>query len=401
MQASIFLEAGKEHAVLHQHPWIFANTVARYEGKVGLGTTVSVFNDAKKLIGRAAYSPHSQIRARMWTWDPDEPIDHAFFKRKIAGAIEHRQRWVKDTNAIRLIFGEADGLPGLVVDQYDKLLVCQFLSAGADHWKEVIVQILAQQTGCESIYERSDAAVRQREGLELHTGLLFGKPLEPEVLVQENGIAYLVDPINGHKTGFYIDQRDNRRLVMELAENRSVLNMFCYTGGFSLAALKGGARHVTSVDSSGDALAIAKKQTRLNEFDENRATWLDQDAFETLKNLRVAENYYDLIVLDPPKFAPSAAHLPKAIRAYKEINRTAMQMVEKSGLILTFSCSGAMDMETFEKTIFMASKEASSHQKSGDLKFRVLKRLTSGLDHPKLTCFPEGDYLKGLLLERI
>jgi 23S rRNA (cytosine1962-C5)-methyltransferase len=337
----------------------------------------------------------------MWTWDPEEPIDHAFFKRKIAGAIEHRQRWVKDTNAIRLIFGEADGLPGLVVDQYDKLLVCQFLSAGADHWKEVIVQILAQQTGCESIYERSDAAVRQREGLELHTGLLFGKPLEPEVLVQENGIAYLVDPINGHKTGFYIDQRDNRRLVMELAENRSVLNMFCYTGGFSLAALKGGARHVTSVDSSGDALTIAKKQTRLNEFDENRATWLDQDAFETLKNLRVAENYYDLIVLDPPKFAPSAAHLPKAIRAYKEINRTAMQMVEKSGLILTFSCSGAMDMETFEKTIFMASKEASSHQKSGDLKFRVLKRLTSGLDHPKLTCFPEGDYLKGLLLERI
>jgi len=401
MQASIFLEAGKEHAVLHQHPWIFANTVARYEGKVSPGTTVSVFNDAKKLIGRAAYSPHSQIRARMWTWDPEEPIDHAFFKRKIAGAIEHRQRWVKDTNAIRLIFGEADGLPGLVVDQYDKLLVCQFLSAGADHWKEVIVQILAQQTGCESIYERSDAAVRQREGLELHTGLLFGKPLEPEVLVQENGIAYLVDPINGHKTGFYIDQRDNRRLVMELAENRSVLNMFCYTGGFSLAALKGGARHVTSVDSSGDALTIAKKQTRLNEFDENRATWLDQDAFETLKNLRVAENYYDLIVLDPPKFAPSAAHLPKAIRAYKEINRTAMQMVEKSGLILTFSCSGAMDMETFEKTIFMASKEASSHQKSGDLKFRVLKRLTSGLDHPKLTCFPEGDYLKGLLLERI
>ena len=401
MQASIFLEAGKEHAVLHQHPWIFANTVARYEGKVGLGTTVSVFNDAKKLIGRAAYSPHSQIRARMWTWDPEEPIDHAFFKRKIASALEHRQSWVKDTNAIRLIFGEADGLPGLVVDQYDKLLVCQFLSAGADHWKEVIVQILAQQTGCESIYERSDAAVRQREGLELHTGLLFGKPPEPEVLVQENGIAYLVDPINGHKTGFYIDQRDNRRLVMELAESRRVLNMFSYTGGFSLAALKGGAKQVTSVDSSGDALAIAKKQTKLNQFDENRATWLDQDAFETLKSLRVAEQYFDLIVLDPPKFAPSAAHLPKAIRAYKEINRTAMQMVEKSGLILTFSCSGAMDMETFEKTIFMASKEASSHQKSGDLKFRVLKRLTSGLDHPKLTCFPEGDYLKGLLLERV
>jgi 23S rRNA (cytosine1962-C5)-methyltransferase len=401
MLASIHLEAGKDHSVLHQHPWIFASTVARYEGKVGIGSTVTVFNDAKNMIGRAAYSPHSQIRARMWTWDPQESIDHAFFKRKIAAAIDHRKKWVKNTNAIRLIFGEADGLPGLVVDQYDKLLVCQFLSAGADHWKDVIVDVLAQQTGCESIFERSDAAVRQREGLESKVGLLFGKQPEPEVLVHENGIAYLVDPIHGHKTGFYIDQRDNRLLVQELSKNRRVLNMFCYTGGFSLSALKGGATQVISVDSSGDALEMAKKQTQLNQFDQSKAIWRDQDAFETLKNLRVEKEYFDLIVLDPPKFAPSAVHLSKAIRAYKEINRTAMQMVSKSGLILTFSCSGAMDMETFEKTIFMASKEAANHQKSGELKFRVLKRLTSGLDHPKLTCFPEGDYLKGLLLERI
>jgi 23S rRNA (cytosine1962-C5)-methyltransferase len=401
MQASIYLEAGKDHSVLHQHPWIFASTVARYEGKVGIGSTVTVFNDAKNMIGRAAYSPHSQIRARMWTWDPQESIDHAFFKRKIAAAIDHRKKWVKNTNAIRLIFGEADGLPGLVVDQYDKLLVCQFLSAGADHWKDVIVDVLAQQTGCESIFERSDAAVRQREGLESKVGLLFGKQPEPEVLVHENGIAYLVDPIHGHKTGFYIDQRDNRLLVQELSKNRRVLNMFCYTGGFSLSALKGGATQVISVDSSGDALEMAKKQTQLNQFDQSKAIWRDQDAFETLKNLRVEKEYFDLIVLDPPKFAPSAVHLSKAIRAYKEINRTAMQMVSKSGLILTFSCSGAMDMETFEKTIFLASKEAANHQKSGELKFRVLKRLTSGLDHPKLTCFPEGDYLKGLLLERI
>jgi 23S rRNA (cytosine1962-C5)-methyltransferase len=401
MQGSIYLEAGKDHSVLHQHPWIFASAVARYEGKVGLGTTVTVFNDAKNMIGRAAYSPHSQIRARMWSWDPEESIDHAFFKRKIAAAIEHRKKWVKNTNAIRLIFGEADGLPGLVVDQYDQLLVCQFLSAGADHWKDVIVEVLAQQTGCESIFERSDAAVRQREGLESKVGLLFGKQPEAEILVHENGIAYLVDPIHGHKTGFYIDQRDNRHIVQELSDNRRVLNMFCYTGGFSLSALKGGATQVISVDSSGDALEMAKKQTQLNNFDSSKAIWRDQDAFETLKNLRVEKEYFDLIVLDPPKFAPSAVHLSKAIRAYKEINRTAMQMVSKSGLILTFSCSGAMDMETFEKTIFMASKEAASHQKSGELKFRVLKRLTSGLDHPKLTCFPEGDYLKGLLLERI
>lgn len=401
MQASIFLEGGKDHSVLHQHPWIFASSVSRYEGKVGLGTTVSVFNDAKKLIGRAAYSPHSQIRARMWTWNPEEVIDHAFFKRKIAAAITYRKQFLIHTNAIRLIFGEADGLPGLVVDQYAQVLVCQFLSAGAEHWKEVIVGILAQQTSCKTIYERSDAAVRQREGLEPTTGLLFGQPLETLVEVQENAITYLVDPLHGHKTGFYIDQRENRLLVQDLSENRRVLNMFCYSGGFSLSALKGGATQVISVDSSGDALTLAKKQTQRNGFDETRSVWLDQDAFETLKKLRVAQESFDLIVLDPPKFAPSAAHLPKAIRAYKEINRTALQMLSKSGLILTFSCSGAMDVETFEKTIFTAIREAAGHEKSGDFKFRVLKRLTSGLDHPKLTCFPEGDYLKGLLLERI
>ena len=401
MQASIFLESGKDHSVLGQHPWIFSGSIARYEGKVGLGTTVLVYNDAKKLLGRAAYSPNSQIRARMWSWDPEEPIDHAFFKRKIALALQHRNKWVKDTNGIRLIFGEADGIPGLVVDQYDKVLVCQFLSAGVDHWKKVIVEILAQQTGCETIFERSDAAVRQREGLELQTGTLFGNPPPKEILIHENGISYLVDPYDGHKTGFYIDQRENRKLVQDLSKDRKVLNMFCYTGGFSLSALKGDASQVISVDSSGDALEIAKKQNNLNQFDINKSTWLDQDAFETLKKLRISEETFDLIVLDPPKFAPSVAHLAKAIRAYKEINRTAMQMLSKSGLLLTFSCSGAMDMDTFEKTVFLASREAASHQKSGDLKFRVLKRLTSGLDHPKLTCFPEGDYLKGLLLERI
>ena len=220
-------------------------------------------------------------------------------------------------------------------------------------------------------------------------------------MIHENGISYLVDPYQGHKTGFYIDQRENRKLVQDLSKDRKVLNMFCYTGGFSLSALKGDASQVISVDSSGEALETAKKQTILNQFDTNKAVWLDEDAFETLKKLRVSEETFDLIILDPPKFAPSAAHLAKAIRAYKEINRTAMQMLSKSGLILTFSCSGAMDMDTFEKTVFLASKEAASHQKSGELKFRVLKRLTSGLDHPKLTCFPEGDYLKGLLLERI
>jgi 23S rRNA (cytosine1962-C5)-methyltransferase len=401
MQASIYLEANKEHSVIQQHPWIFAGTIAKYEGKINIGSTVTVFNSAKKMIGRAAYSPQSQIRARMWSWDPEEPIDHAFFKRKIAAAIDHRKKWVQETNAVRLIFGEADGLPGLVVDQYNQTLVCQFLSAGAEFWRDVIVEVLAKQTHCTSIYERSDAAVRQREGLESRVGTLFGSEPSNEVLVQENGIHYLVDPLQGHKTGFYIDQRDNRKLVMDLSHKRRVLNTFCYTGGFSLAALKGGAREVVSVDSSGDALEVAKKQTQVNGLDHLPAVWLDRDAFDTLKELRVANEQFDLIVLDPPKFAPSAGHLANAIKAYKEINRNAMQLVSKGGLVLTFSCSGAMDSELFEKTVFTASKEAANHSKSGDLKFRVLKRLTSGLDHPKLTCFPEGDYLKGLLLERV
>jgi 23S rRNA (cytosine1962-C5)-methyltransferase len=353
------------------------------------------------MIGRAAYSPQSQIRARMWSWDPEEPIDHAFFKRKIASAIEHRKKWIQHTNAVRLIFGEADGLPGLVVDQYDQTLVCQFLSAGVDFWRDAIVEVLAQQTKCRTIYERSDASVRQREGLPPRVGVLYGPAPSNEVLVQENDIRYLVDPIDGHKTGFYIDQRENRRLVMELSNNRRVLNTFCYTGGFSLAALKGGATEVVSVDSSGDALAIAKKQVQLNQLDSQISSWLDQDAFDALKNFRMENKEFDLIVLDPPKFAPSSSHLANAIKAYKEINRNAMQIVSKGGLILTFSCSGAMDSELFDKTVFTASKEAANHVKTGYLKFRVLKRLTSGLDHPKLTCFPEGDYLKGLLLERI
>jgi 23S rRNA (cytosine1962-C5)-methyltransferase len=401
MNPSIFLDSSKEHSVLQQHPWVFAGTIDRYEGKVGIGTTVQVYSSAKKLIGRAAYSPQSQIRARMWSWNPDEPIDHAFFKRKVAAAIDHRKKWIANTNAVRLIFGEADGLPGLVVDQYDQTLVCQFLSAGVDFWRDALVDILVSQTGCKLVYERSDAAVRQREGLSSRVGSLFGPEPSNEVLVQENGIDYLVDPIHGHKTGFYIDQRDNRKLVQDLSQNRRVLNTFCYTGGFSLAALKGGASEVISVDSSGEALEVAKKQTVLNGMETSRTKWLDQDAFDALKGFRVADEVFDLIVLDPPKFAPSASHLANAVKAYKEINRNAMQLVSKGGLVLTFSCSGAMDSELFEKTIFTASKEASNHIKSGDLKFRVLKRLTSGLDHPKLTCFPEGDYLKGLLLERV
>lgn len=401
MQANLILAAGKERAPLQGHPWIFSGAIKSFSGKMSSGSTVTVQTDDGKFIGRAAYSQSSQIRARIWSWDENEPIDHAFFKRKIASAIAHRNKWVKNTNAIRLIFGEADGLPGLVVDQYNNILVCQFLSAGVEHWKKVIIDILQAQTGCETIIERSDAAVREREGLPLITGVLYGELKNPEVVAVENEIQYLINPFEGHKTGFYIDQRDNRALVAQWAKNCRVLNTFCYTGGFSLAALHGGATEVISVDSSGDALAVAQRQVELNGFDQSKAKWLDRDAFEVLKEFRVAQELFDIIILDPPKFAPSAQHLVRAKKAYKDINRSAMQMLKPGGLLFTFSCSGAMDLETFDQTIIAASIEAASHKKDENLKFRVLKRLTSGQDHPKLISFPEGDYLKGLLLERI
>lgn len=400
MQVSLTLLPGKERSLMRHHPWIFAGAIAKVQGKPASGSTVLVMSDSGKFIGRAAYSPNSQIRARIWSWDEQEPIDHAFFKRKIAMALEHRRRWIKNTTAIRLIFGEADGLPGLVVDQYEDTLVVQFLSAGVEFWKEALIDVLKQQTGCVRIYERSDAAVREREGLLQTKGLIWGEPPAGAVTATENGIRYKIDVLEGHKTGFYIDQRDNRALVAELSAGKRVLNMFSYTGGFSLAALKGGALSVTSVDSSGDALAMAKDQAALNGFDENKAEWVDADAFDTLRKYRTEGRKFDVVVLDPPKFAPSAQHLPRAKRAYKDINRTAMQLLEPGGLLLTFSCSGAMNLELFEDVISSASMEASTHLNDSRGGFRILKILSSGLDHPKLASFPEGDYLKGLLLER-
>mgnify|MGYP006267646815 CR=1 FL=1 len=401
MQATVKLKAGKERPLYRHHPWIYSNAIEQVDGKVYPGSTVQVIGHDGKFLAKGAYSPSSQIRVRIFTWDEDEIIDHAFFKRRIAKAIAHRKFWIKNTNAIRLIFGESDGLPGLIVDQYADTLVCQFLFAGVEHWKDAIVAALAQQTACKRIVERSDAAVRAREGLEPHVGALLGDlPSEP-IHINECGVLYSVDVLQGHKTGFYIDQRDSRDLVSQLSFEKEVLNMFCYTGGFSLAALKGGASHVTSVDSSGEALAMAQKQMMLNNFETTRATWIDADAFGVLTQLRKEGRRFDLVVLDPPKFAPSSHHLDKALRAYKEINRAGMQLLKSGGLLFTFSCSGAVDSALFEKTISMACAEAIGHSEDRTMEFRIIKRLSSGLDHPLLTSFPEGDYLKGLLLQRV
>jgi 23S rRNA (cytosine1962-C5)-methyltransferase len=395
---TITLKPAKDKSLVRRHPWIYSNAIARIDGNPSPGATVVVRAADGRFLARASYSPHSQIRARVWTFDESEPIDHAFFKRRVQRAVAHRRTMVKDTGATRLIFGEADGLPGLIVDYYvadvgaHAQLVCQFMATGVEAWKEAIVQALVDATGCPNVYERSDVSIRQKEGLEQTTGVLAGDAPPETLITNECGVRYHVDVRHGHKTGFYIDQRDNRVLVAQHAQGREVLNCFCYTGGFSLAALKGGATRVVSVDSSGEALALARENVLANGFDAEKAEWLDADAFKTLRRLYDEGRRFDLIVLDPPKFAPSKETVDRAARAYKDINLSGFKLLRPGGLLFTYSCSGAIDSDLFQKIVAGAAADAR-------VDARILKRLGAGVDHPLLTAFPEGEYLKGLLLQ--
>lgn len=398
---TVTLKPSKEKSLLRRHPWIYANAIERVDGKPALGATVIVRAHDGRFLARAAYSPHSQIRLRVWSFDEAEPIDHAFFKRRVQRAVAHRQAFVRDTGAVRLVFGEADGLPGLIVDHYIEdtsgdtgrgQLVCQFMAAGVEAWKEAIVAALVGATGCPNVYERSDVSIREKEGLEQTTGVLAGEAPPETLITRENGVRYHVDVRAGHKTGFYVDQRDNRALVQAYAAGRDVLNCFCYTGGFSLAALGGGAQRVVSIDSSGEALALARANVEANGFDAQRAQWLDADAFRTLRSLVDDGERFDLVVLDPPKFAPAREHVDRAARAYKDINLSGFRLLRPGGLLFTYSCSGAIDAELFQKIVAGAAADAR-------VDARILKRLGAGLDHPLLAAFPEGEYLKGLLLQ--
>ncbi|KVW61042.1 23S rRNA methyltransferase [Burkholderia ubonensis] len=398
---TVTLKLSKDKSLLRRHPWIYANAIDRVDGKPAPGATVIVRAHDGRFLARGAYSPHSQIRVRVWSFDENEPIDHAFFKRRVQRAVAHRNTMVSGTGAVRLVFGEADGLPGLIVDHYVEdsgaasprgQLVCQFMAAGVEAWKDAIVAALVGATGCPNVYERSDVSIREKEGLEQTTGVLAGDPPPATLITNENGVRYHVDVPNGHKTGFYVDQRDNRALVTQYANGRDVLNCFCYTGGFSLAALKGGAARVVSIDSSGDALALAQQNVVANGFDPARASWLDADAFKTLRRLVDEGERFDLIVLDPPKFAPTRDSVDRAARAYKDINLSGFKLLRPGGLLFTYSCSGAIDMDLFQKIVAGAAADAK-------VDARILKRLGAGVDHPLLSAFPEGEYLKGLLLQ--
>ena len=397
--ATLFLNSGKERSVLRRHPWIFEGAVERLEGRARPGDTVEVVaaggRYAGKVLAKAAWSPSSMIRARVWSFDADEPIDDAFFKRKVAAAVARRESLpeLRGQQGQRLIHAESDGLPGVIADRYGDTVVIQLTSAGADKWREAIANALQKATGCARIYERSDSDVRGREGLEPVSGWLRGEAPAGDIVIAEHEVKMQVDIVAGHKTGFYLDQRDNRRLLREVAAGRRVLNCFCYTGGFSLQALAGGAREVVSIDSSEPALATARANLALNpQLDAARAQWLGANVFEELRRLHEADERFDLIVLDPPKFAPSASHVERASRAYKDINLRALRLLNPGGLLMTYSCSGGIGIELFQQIVAGAALDAGCEG-------RIVQRLQGAADHPVALAFPEGEYLKGLLVQ--
>lgn len=390
---TIQLRAGKERSLQRRHPWVFQASIAKGGGDAG--ETVRVVSHEGEFLAWAAYSPSSAIRLRAWSFDEAERIDADFFARRIAAALRLRERLAIDSNGQRLVHGEADGLPGLVVDRYADILVAQFLSVGSERWKPQIADALLAATGLSRLYERSDVAVRQLEGLEPHKGWLRGEGTS-EVELSESGWRLQLDVAEGHKTGYYLDQRDNRadfaRWVRRLG-SRSVLNCFSYTGGFSVAALAGGATEVISVDSSQPALDRACEHVRLNGFDPAHHRALDADVNATLRQMLQDGRQFDAIVLDPPKFAPTVAHADRASRAYKDINRLALKLLAPGGLLTTYSCSGGVNAELFHKIVAGAGIDAG-------VDAYIVKRLEASADHPTTICFPEGEYLKGLALLR-
>jgi len=389
----VILKKGRERSLLRYHPWVFSGAVKGTEGALKPGETVEVFSDEGRFLGRGAYSPASQIRVRIWTFDGKEAVDAGFFQERIRASIHLRESFQipEQTNAFRLLSAEADGLPGLIVDRYADFLVCQFLSAGAEHWKAAVVEQLRALTGVENIYERSDVDVRQKEGLEQVRGLISGQAPPPLIEIEEGGIRFFVDIHHGHKTGFYLDQRDNRRLVRSHANGKEVLNCFAYTGGFGLAAVKGGAGHVTNVEDSAGLVEMIEKNLELNGFGKDRCTNVKADVFKLLRRYEREGRLFDVIILDPPKFAESQAHLARACRGYKDINLLAFRLLRPGGLLFTFSCSGLMKMELFQKIVADAAIDAGRDA-------QVLGWLGQSADHPIRLSVPESLYLKGLLL---
>ena len=390
---TIRLREGKERSLQRRHPWVFQGSIAKGGGDPG--ETVRVEAHDGRFLAWGACSPSSMIRVRAWSFDEAERIDAAFFARRVQRAVALRQRLAVASDGVRLVHGEADGLPGLIVDRYGEVLSVQFLSAGCERWRDTLADALMAATGARRLYERSDASVRGLEGLEARTGWLRGEGAT-EVGITEHGWRLTLDVAQGHKTGYYLDQRDNRALFAQLVRQfgcRRVLNCYAYTGGFGVAALAGGASDVTSVDSSAPALQRASAHVALNGFDTTAHSAVDADVNQFLRDSLKAGRRFDAIVLDPPKFAPSAAHAERAARAYKDINRLALMLLEPGGLLLSFSCSGGIGADLFHKIVAGAGRDAG-------VGGALLRRLEAAPDHPTTLVFPEGEYLKGLAVLR-
>ncbi|MDO9253399.1 MAG: class I SAM-dependent methyltransferase [Hydrogenophaga sp.] len=388
---TIRLRTGKERSLLRRHPWVFDGAVARGGGDAG--ETVRVESDEGRFLAWGAFSPSSRIRVRAWTFDEAQRIDAAFFRDTLARAIALRDRLGIESNGIRLVHGESDGLPGLIVDRYGDTLVAQFTACGVERWKAQIADALVELTGCPRLYERSDTSSRKLEGLPDATGWLRGSG-ETSLELLEHGWRLGLDIAHGHKTGYYLDQRDSRLALYQYTKRlgfAQVLNCFSYTGGFSVAALAGGAGHVTSIDSSGPALEQARANLLLNGLDPAQASFMDADVNTSLRQFVTEGRSFDAIVLDPPKFAPTAAHAERAARAYKDLNRQAFKLLTPGGVLFTFSCSGGIGVELFHKIVASAGLDAG-------VDGAILQRLGGACDHPMTINFPEGEYLKGLVV---
>jgi 23S rRNA (cytosine1962-C5)-methyltransferase len=396
----IILKPGREKSLLRRHPWIFSGAIQHVDGEPVSGATVDLLSSNQQFLARASYSPNSQIRARVWTFE-DKPVDKELFRERIRSAIRSRETWMPrqagavklDTDSFRLIYAESDGIPGLIVDRYGDVLVFQSLTAGSEFWKETLADLLLEETGLSTIYERSDADVRELEGLGPKVGLIRGNLASFTFPITEHGLKFNVNLQSGHKTGFYLDQRQNRMRVRELAEDREVLDGFCYTGGFTVNALAGGAKLVLSIDSSADALALAKENIALNDLPVEKTNFIEGDIFQLLRKFRDEKRSFDMIILDPPKFAPTAAQAERAARGYKDINLLAFKLLRPGGTLVTFSCSGGIDAGLFQKIIAGAALDAG-------VDAQIVEHLSQNIDHPVSLYFPEGAYLKGLVCLR-
>jgi len=393
--SALILKPGREKSLRRRHPWVFSGAVASMQGAPGRGDTVEVRAAGGKPLAVAAFSERSQIRARVWSFDPREAVDAGFFRGRLERAIALREALParRHTNALRLVHGESDGLPGLIVDRYADVLVAQFLAAGVERWRDPILDALAELTACEAIFERSDAEVRRLEDLPPRVGFARGNRNAARCPIAEYGLNFRVDVEQGQKTGFFLDQRENRQRVRSLAANREVLDGFSYTGGFALAALAGGAARVTALESSAPALEVARDNLAANPLDASRLEFVQGDAFGELRRLRDRGARFHMVILDPPKFAPTAAQARNAARAYKDINLLALKLLAPGGLLATFSCSGGVSPALFQSIVAGAALDAGVEAK-------IVERFGAAADHPVALEFPEGEYLKGLLLLR-